>query len=1110
MRLYADAVNLAPVFSTARRTFVCAAVAALLSVVAQRSAAWVSNNGYSWPTGTDIVMHLQLSRAAVFFQDGSASWNGSAADALRIWDEHLGTVRFVEAGPATQSAPDGVNSVYFSNTVQGQSFGPRVLAVTLGFNESATSTTIIETDVVFNNTLNWGSYRGPQQSDTRGYVFDFHRVALHEFGHVLGLDHPDQHGQYVSALMNSMISDLDHLTDDDNAGAAALYGLRITSSLSIPPVLAGNTFSYQISTNREGVSFSATGLPPGLQIDGTSGLISGIPSNAGTFEVLITATKAGATTSAILRIIVSAPAITSPLTVTIEIGRPLTYKITATNRPTLFGASGLPEGLKLDTGTGVISGTPTLLGSFAIEITATGSIGDARAKLMLVVGRPQITSPLAVTLQPGVPATYQIGATNRPTSFNALGLPPGLQLNSANGLISGTPTKPGLYRVTLKANAAVANASAIARFDVVAPWITSGGYAQTQIGQPFRYQVAASSTALSYGASGLPSGLHLNNKTGLISGVPTLSGNYGVLITAQTTFGEAAATITLSITPAPEVNGKPAASFAFYPNSRFLLADPARPRIYTITYRQLHVIDTVTLSHKTISLPYDVKDVSLSTDGRTLWLVPVYSYSLEGVDLETLTVLPDRPLLGVDPVYLREGLGHRFYLVNSQAQVVQLDGQTGAVTTDFGPSHGTYPAIELSADRRTLYVGDISYPSTMAVYDISTETPRLLEQTNQYPTSFRLLSLDRSGANLGLVDDPYYSTRRITIVPAGDITAPSKIFDQPEGIISMTFSSDGAFAFISGISRGIVSMFDTQTWKQLKTWDVGNDVLSVACDTSGSYLFVAGDTLRAYRINEPPTATPPNSLLNVSTRLQTQTGDRRMIGGFIIGGAQPKQVAIRALGPSLDAPGTLADPILEVYDSTGKLVAQNDNWNSTRQVLLDTKIAPRDEHEAATVVRLAPGSYTAVVGGVGQTAGVSLVEVYDLEPGSSSIANISTRGFVGTGQNVMIGGFILGGDQVTRVVVRSVGPSLSASGITGALLDTTLELHDGNGALIAQNDDWRSDQEQDINATGVPPGDGRESAIVQSLAPGGYTAIVRGKNDTQGVALVEVYNLQAK
>jgi hypothetical protein len=257
----------------------------------------------------------------------------------------------------------------------------------------------------------------------------------------------------------------------------------------------------------------------------------------------------------------------------------------------------------------------------------------------------------------------------------------------------------------------------------------------------------------------------------------------------------------------------------------------------------------------------------------------------------------------------------------------------------------------------------------------------------------------------------------------------------------------------------------------------------------------------------------PSGLVNISTRLQIGTSNNVLIGGFIITGNTPKVVIIRALGPSTGSPGAVQDPTLEVHDSTNHVIL-NDNWRDSQETLIiSTGIPPADNREAAIVVGLDPGNYTAIVAGKNGTTGVGLVEVYDLgtaaiDPsGNARLAQISTRGTVLTGDNVMIGGFIIQG-QGTRVLVRAIGPSLTQFGIANALADPTMELRDGTGSLIFSNDNWRSTQEQDIIATGVPPTDNLESAIVATLVPGNYTAIVRGTNSTTGVALVEVYALQ--
>ena len=269
---------------------------------------------------------------------------------------------------------------------------------------------------------------------------------------------------------------------------------------------------------------------------------------------------------------------------------------------------------------------------------------------------------------------------------------------------------------------------------------------------------------------------------------------------------------------------------------------------------------------------------------------------------------------------------------------------------------------------------------------------------------------------------------------------------------------------------------------------------------------------------------------NLSTRSFVQTGQNVMIGGFIVQGTGPKSVIIRAIGPELTRFGitdALANPRLELHNGAGTLIASNDNWQTTiiggiitsNQVsdIQNSGHAPTDANESAIIANLQPGNYTAIVRGNNNITGVALVEVYDLSPDTTSrLGNLSTRSFVQTGQNLMIGGFIVQGTGPKRVILRAIGPELTRFGITDALANPTLELHNGAGTLIAFNDNWQTtiiggiitgNQVSDIQNSGHAPTDASESAIIANLQPGNYTAIVRGNNNTTGVALVEVYDL---
>jgi hypothetical protein len=277
-------------------------------------------------------------------------------------------------------------------------------------------------------------------------------------------------------------------------------------------------------------------------------------------------------------------------------------------------------------------------------------------------------------------------------------------------------------------------------------------------------------------------------------------------------------------------------------------------------------------------------------------------------------------------------------------------------------------------------------------------------------------------------------------------------------------------------------------------------------------------------------AGPISTLGNVSTRAFVQTGNNVVIGGFIVQATEPKRVIIRAIGPELTqygVPNALANPTLQLHNGTGALIASNDNWMTTviggiitgDQVadIRNSGYAPDDFRESAMIVNLPAGNYTAIVRGVVNTTGVALAEVYDLSPApNSKLGNVSTRSFVQTDDNVMIGGVIVQGTQSKRVIIRAIGPELTQYGVPDVLADPTLELHDSTGALIASNDNWMttiiggiitSNQVQDIIDSGYAPTDPRESAIIAMLPPGNYTAIVRGVSNTTGVGLVEVYDL---
>jgi hypothetical protein len=250
--------------------------------------------------------------------------------------------------------------------------------------------------------------------------------------------------------------------------------------------------------------------------------------------------------------------------------------------------------------------------------------------------------------------------------------------------------------------------------------------------------------------------------------------------------------------------------------------------------------------------------------------------------------------------------------------------------------------------------------------------------------------------------------------------------------------------------------------------------------------------------------------------MRVQTGDNVGIGGFIISGTGSKNVLLRALGPSLTqfgVPNALPDPVLELHGPGGFLTIINNNWTDdpAQQAFIQaTGLAPGNNLDSAIYATLNPGAYTAVVSGNNNTTGVALIEVYDLSPAvPAKLANISTRAFVSTADDIVIAGFILGNNSgTTRIVIRGIGPSLTAFGVTNALANPALELRDNNGAVLISDNDWQDDSAQaaQLTAAGLAPTNPLEAGIAITLGPGQYTALLTGQGNTSGVGVVEVYD----
>ena len=912
-------------------------------------------------------MQLELGPTPVVLQDGLGTWNGSAANALSLWNQYLKEIHltWVNNSTAPRGGHNGFNTVSFASSVYGEGFGRETLAVTVGWSSSSFPHITNETDVIFNTAYQFNSYRGPLQPN----VYDFHRVALHEFGHVLGLGHPDDAFQNVAAIMNSVIGNLDHLTADDIDGATFLYGYHITSS------------------------------------DNVSG----------------------------------------------QLGFPFSYQIIADNTPTSFTAVALPPGLSINAQTGRISGIPTVAGTNYTTVSAHSALGDAAAEITIVIDGPRISSPpYPEPIYVGDYFTYQISANNNPVSFGVSQLPPGLQLDTHTGLISGAVTRNGQYDFTITAT---------------------------------------------------------GNGTGTAS--------YLITIFARPV-------------SADFIKSLPVSAFR-------LLVDKPRNRIYaTMAAARLGVatIDVSNLSVvRTLTTTTPATGMAIAPDGEKLFVAGGDSnhHSIKVIDLDAGTFLPSLlapfPTLGVR-VSASGSLFVSVWNYDGSSQptpgVAELSSITGGLIRTF-PGTVTPSFIDLSPDRKTLFVGPIDGNVVkLSAVDVSVVPPAIRQEViwDNPPGPILDVELSHDGRFLGIVEQ---GSQAVFKVPTSNLGSLDNRFTLPGASLApraVTFSADDKTVFVAAIGNDDgdegIYVFDADSrrfLRQIQTVD--SQTFQMVTDPSGRFLFLANanrDSVLVFATGQGNVrpAPKPRSLLNISTRARTGVGENVLIGGFIISGSDDKKLAIRAIGPSLPVGGKLGDPVLELRNQAGGIVASNDNWNSQREAAVLTGIPPSDERESVIVTTLSPGSYTTILRGVHSTSGVALVEVYDLSSDSNSkLANISTRGKVDTGDNVMIGGFIIGGTQPTKVIVRAIGPSLASAGIHEALQDPVLELHGRDGSLIFQNDDWRTTQQADIIATTIPPTDNRESAIVATLQPGSYTAIVRGKNSTTGVALVEVYNLES-
>jgi hypothetical protein len=523
---------------------------------------------------------------------------------------------------------------------------------------------------------------------------------------------------------------------------------------------------------------------------------------------------------------------------------------------------------------------------------------------------------------------------------------------------------------------------------------------------------------------------------------------------------------------------------------------------------------------------YGGRQFSRSTDGGFTWMNPIF--------------LPNSPFWGTPDV---DAAGNLFIGgVSSSGQIWSLrssNARNAAVT----PTFDRVTAVNLGGDILSSeainpegLVGQIFVAADRSggatnnnVYMLASVRP--FNATNGSDVMF-VRSTDRGitfGSPRRINDDPVNQSKwhwfgTLSVAPNGRIDSvwldTRNAANNTDSQLFYSYSLDGGTSWSPNVA--VSEPFDPHLGYPNQN-KIG-DYLTIVSDVAGGNVAYSATFNGEEDIYYVRVAPPPSQLLNISTRTRVDSGEKVLIAGFIVTGTEQKKVIIRGIGPSLSGVGTvLPDPVLELHQGNSTL-AVNDNWKlrqdgSSQQAEVEaTGLAPRNDLESAIVRTLNPGSYTAILSGRNGTTGVGVVEVFDLaQAANSQLSNISSRGFVDINNDVMIGGFIIGApaaDGIATVLVRALGPSLASAGVQGVLSDPTLELHDSNGVTLATNDNWKvndqtqQSQESAIRATAITPSNDLESAILATLPQGAYTAVVRGKNNSTGVGLVEVYNLK--
>ena len=1151
--------------------------AATLALVAAAQAFYPISPLSYWPATSvagNVVFEVNLVAAPPNIPtppllDGSASWNTAFVDQMNAWNAVLpDDVLHLQANTASGLPPvqgDGKNDVFFSSTVYGDTWGSSTLGICLSMWSGNERT---EADILFNATKTWNAYTGNLQGGTS----EFRRVAQHELGHALLLDHPDDVGQSVSAIMNSQMSNTDALTTDDRAGVLSVFGGLVPATITVQPrqlvttsggqfllnvTATGSepmTYQWQRSTNG-GTSWSDL-----AGFDFPNGSASGF-ADGNLLRVVVT-NPAGSVTSRPVQLTVtgaSAPVVEVDPTAMVvdERGDAIfTVHATGSRMPTyqweysadgggtwgpMFSSFGPTDVTGTTSSTLKITHAIAAMDGYRFRCVATNPAGSATsgvATLTVNAGGPDpffTWHPLDVYTTAGVTTLLPAGVSGTPgpdlqwqASDNG-GLDwADLSNNSTYGgattetLLITNPTvdqSGTLYRL----RASNSSGTALSRSALLS--VRGTDTAPTILDQPDNTQVPAGQIAIfTSRVAALPAPvLHWEYSADGVTYTALMDGLFEIGTTTLDTVVSGAHTRMLALVGldaslhtyrfrlvARNEAGSVASDAAILSIGDAGIAPTitAHPVDAGVTYP-----GDASFTVAATGLPAPSIRWERSTDGGTSWVDVADDATHSGATSTTLQL--------TDPGVAMSGQRFRAVATNT----VGSDTSTTAVLT-VAPAAATVTLSDLSRTHTgaPLAATATTVPAGLAVsltYDGSGVAP---SEVGNYAVVATVTAPNYTGSANGT----------LTIVPG--------ITPGQTGTVTTVAGAATTLSVTASTGDGTTYQWqiqdpDTMAWGDLAGATGASLVIaSTQPFSAGAYRVVVtfgGVSSTGAPVTVAVDDPPPSDarLMNLSTRALCQTGDSVLIPGFFIQGTGTKRLLMRAVGPELlrlGVPGVLADPQMVLRRrSDDSVVATNDDWgdNANWQEIRDAAQSvfafslAQGSADAALLLDLPPGGYTIVASGQGDQTGVAIVELYELSGSSETtrLTNISNRGHVGVGGNIMIPGFVVSNDGSRRFLIRAVGPSLARFGVTGLLADPVMEIYKrrpgtATDDLILTNDTWGENGEaEDIRQAAVAVSafrleDGSaDAALLVTLPPGAYTVNARGKDGSTGVAIVEVY-----